>query len=637
MIGILQTENEFDRAIRDAEFAYKLMEQNREMERFINESIILASGDRNAIMEMVVINEAAAGDKIKGFFEKIKNFFKKIFDKLGASMSALFKEQKDYIEKYKDIITKCKWNVGDGTDIYDYFKGLPRIISVVDTGEDAIIGSNMDKYFKGDQVPDGDTNHYIDLKTFESAQSVKEKLEALKKDPVDPNKKRTEAFNKFTSEGYWAGLEGFSSFKQNDSNGNVSPGDTFKAWFQGSADTITYSGDDMENNFQTCINVCYAGQSYINKLEKIVTTVNKKMDAASKAMEDYHKAQKDKILELAKKEGGNKAALDITITKVSDKEFTANVDPHYLKSEANQKDGKYKGDSIDAVKSAVTNDIDSSRCTIKFIVPQPQKPEDSSKKNLDINITKLNDKEFTANVDPQYLKSEAKQKDGKYKGDSIDAVESAVTNDIDSSKCIIKFIEPQKPEDSSKKNEGGNNPDGNNPTESVMNIYLNYKNYFNEDYGKGSSSSGSSTGTNLTGAGATQVNNAGTTNTNLNNNLQANNMKVNDNITVQGGIAKEAEECLNLDIKNREATINADIMISTTIASSMFNAFKYINKECFNAIKAHVQWYLNNPGADKDSANQTSRTRGLDMNAGGVSVSSSNEKTTTTTETPKTQ
>lgn len=574
MIGILQTENEFDRAIRDAEFAYKLMEQNREMERFINESIILASGDRNAIMEMVVINESAAGDKIKGFFEKIKNFFKKIFDKLGASMSALFKEQKDYIEKYKDIITKCKWNVGDGTDIYDYFKGLPRIISVVDTGEDAIIGSNMDKYFKGDQVPDGDTNHYIDLKTFESAQSVKEKLEALKKDPVDPNKKRTEAFNKFTSEGYWAGLEGFSSFKQNDSNGNVSPGDTFKAWFQGSADTITYSGDDMENNFQTCINVCYAGQSYINKLEKIVTTVNKKMDAASKAMEDYHKAQKDKILELAKKEGGNKAALDITITKINDKEFTANVDPQYLKSEAKQKDGKYKGDSIETVKSAVTNDIDSNRCTIKFIVPQPQKPEDSSKKNG-----------------------------------------------------------------------GGNNPDGNNPTteeeknqkaESVMNIYLNYKNYFNEDYGKGSSSSGSSTGTNLTGAGATQVNNAGTTNTNLNNNLQANNMKVNDNITVQGGIAKEAEECLNLDIKNREATINADIMISTTIASSMFNAFKYINKECFNAIKAHVQWYLNNPGADKDSANQTSRTRGLDMNAGGVSVSSSNEKTTTT-ETPKTQ
>ena len=151
MIGI-QTESEFDRIIRDAEFAYQLMEQNREMERFVNESIILASGNRSAINEMAIINEAAAGDKIKGFFEKIKNFFKKIFDKLAASMSALFKEQKDYVEKYAKVLTKCKWNCGDVTDVYDIFVGLPRIIDVVDTGDEAIFGPNSTNYLTGEDT-----------------------------------------------------------------------------------------------------------------------------------------------------------------------------------------------------------------------------------------------------------------------------------------------------------------------------------------------------------------------------------------------------------------------------------------------------------------------------------------------------
>jgi transcription initiation factor TFIIIB Brf1 subunit/transcription initiation factor TFIIB len=600
MIGI-QTESEFDRIIRDAEFSYQLMEQNREMERFVNESIILASGNRSAINEMAIINEAAAGDKIKSFFEKIKNFFKKIFDKLGASMSALFKEQKDYIDKYAQIITKCKWNVGDVTDIYDHFKGLPRIISVVDAGEPAILGSNMDKYFKGETPPE-DKNLFIDTNTFATKESITQKLEEIKKDPVDPNKERTKAFNEFISSGYWAGLDGFAAMKQNDANGNANAADTFKAWFNGSADTITYSGDEMENNFQTCINVCYAGQSYLNKLEKIVTTVNKKMDDAARAMENYHKAQKEKILEYANKESGNVEEVTITITK-NGETYKANVpDAKYLKADKTGEANQEKTGTLENVKTQINECIDPAKAKVKFVEPSEEaKPsqntnsnEISFKINDDTNKQETDAGKYTVTYTPS---KPTGAPDASTANETKDAFKARVTKAITDASKTPKEV-----------------------TESTFNLYRDYKNYFNEvNFGSGSSSGTDTKGP--TGAGATQVKNAGETNTKLSN-ATTNAMNAKDNITVAGGTAKEAEELLSLDIKNREAKINADIMVSTAIATAAFNAFKLTNSDFFGAIKAHVQWYLNNPGAEKASENQTTRTKSLDMNAAGTPVSS---------------
>lgn len=606
MIGI-DTENEFDRIVRDAEFAYQLMEQNREMERFVNESIILASGNRSAINEMVIIHEAAAGDKIKGFFEKIKNFFKKIFDKLGASMSALFKEQKDYIDKYAQIITKCKWNVGDVTDIYDHFKGLPRIISVIDTGENAILGTNMDKYFKGENIAnDKDKDLFIDTNTFESKDNVISKLDKMKKEPIDPNKIRTEAFNNFISTGYWAGLDGFAAMKQNDSNGNVNAADTFKAWFNGSADTITYSGDDMENNFQTVINVCYGGQSYLNKLEKIVTTVNKKMDDATKAMENYHKAQKEKILEYAKKEGGNVKTVQFNIEKKGDNNYTLTIGNEYLKQ---GKDGSITGTSVEDVINKANEAIDTAKCTPDFKKPDEKKEEEKKEEEKkEPEVIHIREKISPIPAGPDKDKFTVRGPNG-----------NVIVDDMEAAKAKVRELY--------------NDTNLYKVEESTFNIYRDYKNYFNEspNFGSGSSSSGTDA-KGPTGAGAEQSKNAGETNTRLSN-VTANDMKANDNLTVAGGVSKEAEELLNLDIKNREAKINADVMVSTAIATAAFNAFKLTNSDFFGAIKAHVQWYLSNPGAEKASENQTTRTKSLDMNAAGPSVTSSKptgEKTETT-------
>lgn len=283
---------------RNMEFCATIMEQNREMERFVNESIIMASGNKKAINEMnTYLNESTFTDKIKNFFTKIRNFFKKIFSKIGAALSGLFMEQKKYIDKYSGIITKCKWHGGDISDIKNRTVGIPRIINAVDNVDSAVIGTNIDKFFNGDPIQD-DPKSFISKDIFSSAENI-EKAEIPNK--LENGAQRDKIFEEFTGQGtYWGNLKDFASYKVTDSNGNVDFNKTFAAWFDGSADTVTWNEDYVEDNFQTIINVSYAGKSYLARLQKIYNAVDKKMDEASKNMENYYKAQSDKFMQAVK-------------------------------------------------------------------------------------------------------------------------------------------------------------------------------------------------------------------------------------------------------------------------------------------------------------------------------------------------
>lgn len=325
-----ETESSIDRQWRDMEFCYEIMEQHREMEKFVNECLIIASNNKKAINEMYILNEGTVGDKIKGFFTKIKNFFKKIFDKLGASLNGIFMEQKKYIDKYAYIITKCKWMQGDVSDVKDRFKGLPRIIDAVDNAETAIIGNNMDKFFKGEKAG----ADFIDINTFQSAESINAAYnkEELKK-KLETGATRDETYNNFIGEGsYWSKIQDFGSYKETDSNGNVDISATFMAWFDGSKDTVSWSGDEVDTNFQTVINTTYAGQSYLSKLEKIVTSVTKKMDEAARVMENYHKAQQDKVLQAVKGNATEQKPEEVEKDKKEEQEASKKVDEARKKS-----------------------------------------------------------------------------------------------------------------------------------------------------------------------------------------------------------------------------------------------------------------------------------------------------------------
>lgn len=533
---LTETESSIDRQWRNMEFCYELMEQHREMEQYVNECLIKASGNKKAINEMYVLNEGAVGDKIKGFFTKIKNFFKKIFDKLGASLNGVFMEQKKYIDKYAYIVTKCKWMQGDISDIKDRFKGLPRIIDAVDNAETAIIGTNMDKYFKGEKPDDG---NFIELNTFQSAQSIETAYnDENKRKKLETGATRDEMYNKFIGDGsYWSKVNDFGSFKETDSNGNVDINATFSAWFDGSKDTVSYSSDEVESNFQTIINTVYAGQSYMNKLEKIVNSVTKKMDDAARNMENYHKAQQDKIMQAVK---GN---------------ASAPAENNSAQSEEQK--------SADAVDDAVKKGDEKAKSL------QQQTQDAASKKNA------------------------------------------------------------EHPEDAEKaKDQAG--------FESAVMYNSKFNNYVNEMNFGGNNNSSSSEAKGPTGAGVSQVNNAGKANENINkaqvNKMDAKNVSnttgINDNNKSE--IEKKATELLDVDIFNRQVKINESINISSVIVRKMFDSFKNTNKDFFEIIKAHVQWYLANPGKEKETESQTTRTRSLNMNAGNEQV-----KKTTTTETNK--
>lgn len=500
-------ENEFDRFIRDAKFLAELADQNRAMERYVNESLISASGNKRAINEMTILQEAALGDKIKNFFTKIKNFFKKIFDKLGASLNALFLEQKKYIEKYQYIITKCKYQAGDVDDMYDHFTGLNRIVDAVDNAESAILSTNMDKYFKAEgQTPD--PKRFITMSTFDSADTIKN-FDVNSLVTSKPEDLRDQAFTDFISTGYWANAKDF--VKENGDDGKADPAKTFRNWFNGSADTQSWDVTKVEDNFQYIINTVYGGASYLTKLEKIVSTVQKKMDEAAKVMEDYYKAQQDKILTNIKNDDANKQA---------------------------------KAEEEEAAKKV-------------------KEAEDKAKQAAGNN---------------------------------------------------------------SQENSDGPKPGETTAENSSARIYGDYS--LNEMHiGSSSSSSGSSSekGASVSGAGNDQNKKASDANTNLGNqtvnkdDIKAKNKSVegvtDDN---RSEIQKKAEEILNKDITNRQAEVNADVMISTSITTNMFNSFKLINKDYFSILQAHVQWYLSNPGAEKNSENITTRTRNLNMNSGSV-------------------
>ena len=533
---LTETESSIDRQWRNMEFCYELMEQHREMEQYVNECLIKASGNKKAINEMYVLNEGAVGDKIKGFFTKIKNFFKKIFDKLGASLNGVFMEQKKYIDKYAYIVTKCKWMQGDISDIKDRFKGLPRIIDAVDNAETAIIGTNMDKYFKGEKPDDG---NFIELNTFQSAQSIETAYnDENKRKKLETGATRDEMYNKFIGDGsYWSKVNDFGSFKETDSNGNVDINATFSAWFDGSKDTVSYSSDEVESNFQTIINTVYAGQSYMNKLEKIVNSVTKKMDDAARNMENYHKAQQDKIMQAVK---GN---------------ASAPAENNSAQSEEQK--------SADAVDDAAKKGDEKAKSL------QQQTQDAASKKNA------------------------------------------------------------EHPEDAEKaKDQAG--------FESATMYNSKFNNYVNEMNFGGNNSSSSSEAKGPTGAGVSQVNNAGKANENINkaqvNKMDAKNVSNTTGIDDKNKseIEKKATELLDVDIFNRQVKINESINISSVIVRKMFDSFKSTNKDFFEIIKAHVQWYLANPGKEKETESQTTRTRSLNMNAGNEQV-----KKTTTTETNK--
>ena len=517
---ILDTESSLDRQWRNMEFLNAIYEQDRDMERYVNECLIKASGNKQAINEMTVLNEGTFFDKVKNFFNKIKNFFKKIFTKFSAALSGVFAEQKKYIDKYNFIITKCKWNAGEASDVKDRFKGIPRIFDMVDNVDSACMLQDMTNYADekaqgGEQGQIDGKSAYIDVKVFDSAESIEK---ATIPEKIDNAKAKDKVYEVFSKSQYWSTLKNFDSYKQTDSNGNADMAATMSAWFSGSVDEVSWDDTYIDNNFQTVINVSYAGQSYLNKLQKIVNNVTKKMDDLDKSMETYVKAQQDKVTK-AVNSGAEKAKQN---TKQEEQQAAQQV-----------KNAAAQG----ATETDATQTQGASQGKVQ--------PEVSS-----------------ANLWSGY------------------------------------------------------------------NSFLNEMEFKNASSGSSSSNDSSSTSkqskTNLNNTGSVESKKAVEANNKLHQqtapkvngtakDVNANN-QTSGNVTDE--VKKKAATLLENEIWNRQVVLNEMTNVASTIVRKAFTAFQNANSDFFTLIKAHVQWYLSNPGAEKLDENKATRTRVLNMNAG---------------------
>ena len=490
-----EVESSIERQSRDVKFCYDIAEQNREMERYVNECIIKASGNKKAINEMYVLNESSFTSKIKNFFLKIINFFKKIFEKFIAAMRGIFQQHKNYIDSYNVIITKCKWKAGDVYDIKNRFIGIARILEAANNVNDAIIGMNIDRFVNENNVPELEIN--------ESIYSDSKKLESLKlPEKISNGEGKQQMFDQFIKQGYWKNVKDFNSYKETDSKGNVDTAATFSSWFDGGKGTVTWNENYVDENFQTIINVTYAGESYLKKLESIVSAITKKMKEASDKMEKYVKEASDKI---------NKS-IDSTPNSTS------------------------------STKTGTGTQTDTSTVT----------------------------------------GTETK----------TDTEQSAEVNAAD--------------------------------------MTLNYSGGYIEEISitKSNNSSNDENKTDLNKTGDKEIKNATKTHQNIQN-MQVQGFKSAD-VDTSGANTKDlkdkAQKYLDIDMNNRQVRINESVNISSTIAKKMLESFEKTTDDFYKIIKAHVQWYLSNPGEDKKEENKTNRPRNLNLNAGAVQVEKNTPK-----------
>lgn len=537
---ILDTESSLDRQWRNMEFLNAIYEQDRDMERYVNECLIKASGNKQAINEMTVLNEGTFFDKVKNFFNKIKNFFKKIFTKFSASLSGVFAEQKKYIDKYNFIITKCKWNAGEASDVKDRFKGIPRIFDMVDNVDSACMLQDMTNYTdeKAQGQIDG-KSAYIDVKVFDSAESIEK---ATVPEKIDNAKAKDKVYEVFSKSQYWSTLKNFDSYKQTDSNGNADMAATMSAWFSGSIDEVSWDETYIDNNFQTVINVSYAGQSYLNKLQKIVNNVTKKMDDLDKSMETYVKTQQDKVTK-AINSGAEKA-----------------------KQNAKQEEQQAAQKVEDAVDKGATDtsQTDATQTDANQGATQPTNQQGETASDESTNLWSG----YNSFLNEMQLKNASS---GSSNNDSSPTSKQSKTNLNNTGS-----VESKKAVDANNKLHQQTAPKVNGTAQDV----------------------------------------------NANNQTTGN---------VTDEIKKKAATLLENEIWNRQVILNEMTNVASTIVRKAFTAFQNANSDFFTLIKAHVQWYLSNPGAEKLDENKATRTRVLNMNA-GENVEKLSDKTEETSE-----
>lgn len=273
-------ENYYRRVYDDMVFFHEMLEQEREMEEYVNEHIILASGNRKAINEMVALNEGKITEKIKGFFTKIKNFFQAIFRKLGERLNGWLMDVKKYMDKYAEIINKRKYIAGDVT-MKDHFKGYTRITNTINNPKFTDINTMVQDFNNKNSIKNTLFDNGL-LQTLSTADAIN-KYTITEQDQNAGAVIMSSAVEIISSH---LGLDKDNEFTVVDnSDGTVNIYDTFGNYYNGSAEDVTFSVEQINTNFKYIINTTYAGPDILKKIQNIANTYATKLDDLAKSYE----------------------------------------------------------------------------------------------------------------------------------------------------------------------------------------------------------------------------------------------------------------------------------------------------------------------------------------------------------------
>lgn len=240
---------DYTRIAEDMRFLDIMIKEEREMDSYINECIILSSGNMKAINEMQVLNESKFSDRISTFFTKIQAFFVRIFAKFGEKLSVIGKNNKGYLEKYKNIILGKKLKISYVTMV-NHFEGKKRIDEMRnDTNNFATLPSNKFWDTMQQKVSTKD-----DTNSKFTAYDVNDK-ENLQKD----------LFDVFLDQ---VGLK--SKIKYNKGDENI--GGLLKEYFMGSSQEVRFSNSDLQKSMDVIYNALYSYEETYNNIKKFKTS-----------------------------------------------------------------------------------------------------------------------------------------------------------------------------------------------------------------------------------------------------------------------------------------------------------------------------------------------------------------------------
>lgn len=254
-------------------FVEKMIEEQNELESYINECVILSNTNltkKQVFQEMTVLNEADFGNRIKIIFNRLKSFFSKLIQRFYIS----FQKGSDikFLENYKDIILGKEFKLD--ITMGNHFDALKRV----------------DKLIKPEIVK----NILKPIDTSEFDNIIKQSKRGSGKDSDEETKDKTE--EEYKKEQYKAI---FKSYNNSESLDGVDPDKSediesdLKEYFAGGSENISFSPNEIQQNMDYIFKYLYHSDNLINNIENYRKTFEDSMNKCESAYNiSFDKAQK---------------------------------------------------------------------------------------------------------------------------------------------------------------------------------------------------------------------------------------------------------------------------------------------------------------------------------------------------------